>query len=333
MTESAAISSMAQKDCLNMLDVERYEILATLDSRTSEICRSLDGKVFAMKDYEVGVTAPPFHPYCRTTTVPYFDDEFTVGEERVARDEGTGKTYYVPGDMTYKEWKKIYVDGTEDADVKVKNNKHEQNFRPVVLSEEKREQNRGRVMIRSSKLESAQNHIRVSDRVKLKPKQAQFLDTHITEALRVLGIEGEANLPEIIIITASEMQSNALVSYNFVQNTMYIMENAGTREELLKLQSNCTMPGNELSTFVHEFIHWKDAEDYRRSYGRITDENGRQYLERLRKKCKKALDKLGIQEYNAEQISPYASDSLSEGKFDETYTEYCTKIFLERRKE
>ena len=48
-----------------------------------------------MKDYEAGVTVPPFHVYCRTTTVPYFDDEFNVGE-RAARDPETGKTYYVP---------------------------------------------------------------------------------------------------------------------------------------------------------------------------------------------------------------------------------------------
>jgi NAD+--asparagine ADP-ribosyltransferase len=43
--------------------VERFEIVATLDSHTSEICRELDGHVEEMKNYEVGVTAPPFHPF------------------------------------------------------------------------------------------------------------------------------------------------------------------------------------------------------------------------------------------------------------------------------
>lgn len=109
MTESAAISAAAQKNCFKDLDVERYEILATLDSHTSDICQEMDGKVFEMKDYEVGTTAPPFHPNCRSTTIPYFDDEFTEGEERAARDEVTGKTYYVPADMKYGEWKKKFV--------------------------------------------------------------------------------------------------------------------------------------------------------------------------------------------------------------------------------
>lgn len=112
MTESAAVSSAAQKDCLETLGVEQYAILATLDSHTSKICQSLDGKVFDMKDYTVGETAPPFHPWCRSTTVPYFDDEFSADEERAARDPETetGKTAYVDGNLKYPEWKEQFVD-------------------------------------------------------------------------------------------------------------------------------------------------------------------------------------------------------------------------------
>jgi len=108
MTESAYFSSTAQRECFKELDVERYEIVATLDGHTSDICQEMDGKVFKMSEYEEGVTAPPFHVNCRSCTAPYFDDEFTKGEQRAARDE-EGDTYYVPADMTYKEWKKKYV--------------------------------------------------------------------------------------------------------------------------------------------------------------------------------------------------------------------------------
>ena len=52
MTESAFFSSTAQQDCFNELDIERYEIVATLDMKTSSICRSLDGKVFKMSDFK-----------------------------------------------------------------------------------------------------------------------------------------------------------------------------------------------------------------------------------------------------------------------------------------
>lgn len=114
MTEEAYFSSAAQKDCFESLGVEQYGIVATLDSHTSDICRSLDGKHFPMKDYQPGVTAPPFHVYCRSTTVPYFDEQFDIGE-RAARDEETGKTYYIPDDMNYQEWKETFVDGGDKS--------------------------------------------------------------------------------------------------------------------------------------------------------------------------------------------------------------------------
>lgn len=115
MTEEAYFSSAAQKECFNDLDVEQYEIVATLDSHTSDICRSLDGQVFPMKDFQPGVTAPPFHVYCRSTTVPYFDENFGDIGERAARDEETGKTYYIPDDMNYQEWEDTFVKGGDKA--------------------------------------------------------------------------------------------------------------------------------------------------------------------------------------------------------------------------
>lgn len=115
MTEEAYFSSAAQRDCFNELDVEQYEIVATLDSHTSDICRSLDGKHFPMKDFQAGVTAPPFHVYCRSTTVPYFDEDFGDIGERAARDEETGKTYYIPDDMNYEDWKQTFVDGGDKS--------------------------------------------------------------------------------------------------------------------------------------------------------------------------------------------------------------------------
>lgn len=118
MTEEAYFSSAAQKDCFESLGVEQYEIVATLDSHTSDICRILDGKHFPMKDYQPGVTAPPFHVYCRSTTVPYFDEQFDIGE-RAARDEETGKTYYIPDDMNYQEWKETFVDGGDKSEFDV----------------------------------------------------------------------------------------------------------------------------------------------------------------------------------------------------------------------
>lgn len=110
MTEQAFFASAAQKDCFDDLGVEEFEIVATLDNNTSEICQEMDGKHFSMKEFATGITAPPFHPWCRSCTCPYFNDEFSLGE-RAARDITTGKTYYVPSNIKYPEWKAAFVDG------------------------------------------------------------------------------------------------------------------------------------------------------------------------------------------------------------------------------
>ena len=122
MTESAAFASRAQEDCFKELDVEEYEIVATLDSHTSEICQDMDGKVFKMSERQIGVNAPPFHVNCRTTTAPHFDDweELGIDRERVARND-KGDKYFVDGNMTYKEWEKQYVNKDADGDGKALN--------------------------------------------------------------------------------------------------------------------------------------------------------------------------------------------------------------------
>ena len=87
----------------------KYEYVATLDSRTSPICKRLDGRKF---EYNKGPT-PPQHFNCRSTTVPVVDYEGLskrkgfedlkpppVGKV-VTRPSATGR---VPQDTTYGEW-------------------------------------------------------------------------------------------------------------------------------------------------------------------------------------------------------------------------------------
>lgn len=107
MTESAYFSSAAQKDCFTSLGVERYVLVASFDHDTCELCGALDGKVFKMSEYQVGVTAPPFHPWCRCCTAPYYEDLAGVGERWVRNEDGT--TGKVPARTTFEEWEKGHV--------------------------------------------------------------------------------------------------------------------------------------------------------------------------------------------------------------------------------
>lgn len=108
MTEQAYFTSKAQEKAFNELDVERYEVLSSMDKDVCKLCGEMDKKVFAMQDFHVGVTAPPFHPFCRCVTAPYFDDEF-AGGKRFARD-AKGEAVYIDNSITYEEWKRTFAE-------------------------------------------------------------------------------------------------------------------------------------------------------------------------------------------------------------------------------
>ena len=55
--------------------IKKYEYLATIDGRTSQICTKLNGRIFDVDKAKVGVNYPPMHPFCRSTTIAYFEDE------------------------------------------------------------------------------------------------------------------------------------------------------------------------------------------------------------------------------------------------------------------
>lgn len=118
MTESNAIATAGNREAYKATGVKQYEIVATLDSHTSAICQEMDGKRFPISKMEVGVTAPPFHPWCRTTTAPYDPDFEGIlpPEKRAARD-GDGKTY-LTGAKNYKEWVDVSSDNGYNKDNK-----------------------------------------------------------------------------------------------------------------------------------------------------------------------------------------------------------------------
>lgn len=110
-TETAYIYETATMEGYAACGIEWYAFLATLDFKTSEICKEMDGRRFKVKDAVPGKNYPPMHPNCRSTTVCDFpEEENKKGKTtRVAKDEN-GKAYEVPADMTYKEWRSQHKD-------------------------------------------------------------------------------------------------------------------------------------------------------------------------------------------------------------------------------
>ena len=108
-TESNFVNGQMQMEAYDECDAEKYEFVAVLDLRTSEICRSLDGKVFLVKDAMPGKNMNPMHPFCRSTTIIHLDDDIVEGLKRRARNPETGKNEFVPADMNYQKWYKQNV--------------------------------------------------------------------------------------------------------------------------------------------------------------------------------------------------------------------------------
>lgn len=102
-TELNHITNKARMDSYKEAGVEYFEFVATLDQKTSEICRHMDGEIIPVKHAQPGVNMPSLHPYCRSTTVPHFpEDEESFVEARVARDE-QGRTYIIDN-IRYEDW-------------------------------------------------------------------------------------------------------------------------------------------------------------------------------------------------------------------------------------
>ena len=102
-TEQARLMEECSQDGYIETDVERFQFIATLDKRTSQICRDHDTKIYLTKNKNIGVNCPPLHPNCRSTTVPYFEGD--IIEERMGRNLQNGKSEYMPSNIkTYDDW-------------------------------------------------------------------------------------------------------------------------------------------------------------------------------------------------------------------------------------
>lgn len=106
-TETTYATNQSELLAYDELDIERYEFVATIDTRTSPICQEQDGKIYEVKEAKAGVNLPAMHPNCRSTTIPYFEDGMPT--VRAARDKD-GKRIKVPASMKYDEWYKKYID-------------------------------------------------------------------------------------------------------------------------------------------------------------------------------------------------------------------------------
>ena len=339
-TESSYFQSQSDRDTLKDFGCEKYEVLATLDSITSEICREMDGKVFDLNDYEIGVSAPPFHPHCRTVIVPAFDDDFDIGE-RAARD-ADGKTYYVPDDITYPEWKRAFVDGEHEGytEFTKEGKKHfeKKNSSGIINLDDISWKDFEFNSRFSSKQESI-NYFTEELGIGFKDSKKYPINENMIvqmsnwhDKFKTMYAKFEetnpVKIPTINVLPPSKMK-NAMGWYSYYQNNNKVVEIAMNgknftnfdilKKDLIRMVDSQWQSGSNIAhTFIHEYGH-----HISNSLRWITENPSFEYqfikecIEEFQKTCPEVHGYWNMDKY----VSRYGASNCSE-LFAETFAEY-----------
>lgn len=169
----------------------------------------------------------------------------------------------------------------------------------------------------------------VSQTTNIKPKHLHEFNNQFYEALKIHGIKNAENLPRIIFVSAQEIKDYTFGSYQAATNTLYINENLldfNLMKKIHKAEIN-PLTNSRYETMVHELFHWKEAQEYEKKFGKITNQND--YITEYRKICEKRIAKLQEKGYNLSKLSDYAEKRLATDELDEVYTEYMTKLLID----
>ena len=305
-TESAAYASKAQIEAFKSIDVEKYEIVATLDLHTSEICQEMDGKVFNISDQEIGVTVPPFHSHCRTVIAPYFDDEST----RASRDENG--EYKEVKYMNYKEWKDQYI----KKEVIERAPDEELERKLPRLTRQKEGFTRQKEKITCYKATGTKNKIYMEEKTKNSimiddfnnktsvKESIKYIDDTLSRAFETMGMDkNDFGDLKVIVMT----KENTFASYYPKGNVIYInpvyLGSERTYNKIFDsgILKKLTNSDNVLSNYIHELTHTYENMYYKKFH------KGMDILKIKEENLKKVLEFIKENGYNVEkEISLYA---------------------------
>ncbi len=306
-TELARVQTEAQKQSFERNGFDYYEFIVNHDC--CPICDGIANKqteygkgVYLVEEMMPGLNAPPMHPNCRCSTAAWSDDaEYEAWLEHL---ENGGTT---------EEWNRLKANK-----IQYNANNDVQNYKPVTYDESDQISTSYKDLpCTATKVTGYDNDIYVSDKVKLKPKQLHYTNTRINEAAALVGVSEGAEMPRIIICDSTELPTRTIAAYTAADNTLRISSAITSKSGVLSLPKDGACYDNENSVYVHEMLHWSDAQKYIKQHG-----NSSGYLESNIKSGKTNIDKLANSGYNIYGISEYATAKLLEGRYDEAWTEY-----------
>ena len=339
-TESAAYASKAQIEAFKSIDVEKYEIVATLDLHTSEICQEMDGKVFNISDQEIGVTVPPFHSHCRTVIAPYFDDEPT----RASRDENG--EYKEVKYMNYKEWKDQYI----KKEVIERAPDEELERKLPRLTRQKEEFTRQKEKITCYKATGTKNKIYVEEKTrdtlilddfnnKTSVKESiTYIDDTLSKAFETMGMDkNDFGDLKVIVMT----KENTFASYYPKGNVIYInpvyLGSERTYNKIFDsgILKKLTNSDKILSNYIHELTHAYENMYYKKFYKgmdilKIKEENLNKILAFVKENGYNIEKEISLYAHKErENISEILAEAYTKNKLGKTnkLIDYILKLY------
>lgn len=305
-TEFCRVQTSAEMMAYQSEGFKEYMYIA--NERCCEDCQDLDGNVYKVKDESAGQNLPPMHPNCRCSIAPYSDrDEYEKWLDG-----------YKEHGMTWEEWE------AQNHEIEFKAHQEEQEYKTVSLNAEQPETftTNFREERKAYPIEERKNWY-VEEGVHVKPRQVHEINKAVQTAMKAHGLSDLGNT-KIIIVNDTTLSTGALAAYDPVQDVLKLGYYL-TNETAFELDPNdkSLMPHNLDVTMIHELFHWKDAKEYRKKIGEITQETRREYFEYRNEFAQSKLSKL-VEKYDLERISAYSQKSMGAKKFDEVYTELRT---------
>lgn len=173
----------------------------------------------------------------------------------------------------------------------------------------------------------AENNLYVENSVTLSPREMRWINNNVSEAKRILKLNDDCKIPIVVV-----NDDSILAAYNPRTNIMFVSSRMSNQRAVLKLQQGFASENDPNSTMVHELLHWKDADEYRKNVGEIKSaEPFSEYSLYQREKAFRMLEKSGIDLNDLQQIrdiSEYAYQKAVANEFEEVYTEYRVKELL-----
>ena len=269
-TETTFYNNLATLDTIKELGGDHYEIVAVLDSRTSEICQSENHKVYSVKEYEPGRTAPPFHVRCRSTIrpavksdkkgktdktdkanrteeaeqiSPYLDILLNNAPVKMAKEKRSLDEIFagweregeaVKEKLFAKDGEKVYNQGMSSIDLMAKQ-------RSFVVGDD--------IRVNTKKLSGTEYDFWVQDNTK-KIRDTVF---NVQSNLKELN---DFPTPTVVFLKKSRLPGFA--GYDYKQDILFVSDALHSEIEFAKvLSDNYFAAQNITDTMVHELTHKK----------------------------------------------------------------------------